>query len=510
MSRYYVGVDSGTTGIKAVLFDETGVEIARKGIPLTAITPTEDRYEEDMGEIGEKCCACVATVTGQVPRERIAGLGITAQGDGLWLVDSSMRPVRPGCCFCDGRASSIVARWEADGTTRRLFERTGTWLCVGNQNAIVKWFAENDRASLEASRWFLHLKDYLFYNFTHEVTTDATDQSLVFLDQRRRDYDPEAFAICGLSEWREKYPPVLPASENAFPVVDEVGEALGLPKGCLVTSGPMDVSACAMGAGVVERTDCCSIIGTAALHEMVIDRPCEDDIRAGMTVSHAMEGRWLRLMASYAGAPNTDWALRTLAAGVVLDAERQGESPFARVEQLISDVPVGSNGVMYHPYLLSGGERAPFSAPHARASYTGISSRNELPDMLHATYEGVALAMLDCYRHMPLPMGTLTVCGGGSKSALWCQMFADVLGHEVRTVRGEELGALGVALNNAVAQGHFGSYSEAVSAVVRTDRTFEPDAGRHERYERLYELFRLTREALAPVWERRTEILGGV
>ena len=132
------------------------------------------------------------------------------------------------------------------------------------------------------------------------------------------------------------------------------------------------------------------------------------------------------------------------------------------MEDIIKEFPIGSNGVMYHPYLLAGGERAPFTDSRARASYTGLNVRNTLADVVRATYEGVAFAMLDCYQHMPLPIDQITICGGGANSSAWCQMFADALGSRIVTVEGEELGARGVAINNAVVQGIFPSYQDAV------------------------------------------------
>ena len=298
MEKYFIGIDSGTSGIKAVLFDLKGNEIGQKSFPLKGIFPREDMYEEDMLEIWDKAVKCVKAVTEAFPDKEIVGIGITAQGDGLWMVDENMEPVRNGCCFCDGRAAKIVDRWVEDGTCDKLFEITGTRIFTGNQNGIVKWMEEHEPENLDKSRWLLHLKDYLFYRFTGKVTTDATDQSLIFLDQNKRDYLDETFKICGIEKYKDKYPPVLSAKENAFPVQKELAKELGLGENVIVTSGPMDVSACALGSGVVENGHCCSIIGTAALHEMVIGKPLQDNIKAGMTVCHVMENRWLRLMAS--------------------------------------------------------------------------------------------------------------------------------------------------------------------------------------------------------------------
>ena len=116
--------------------------------------------------------------------------------------------------------------------------------------------------------------------------------------------------------------------------------------------------------------------GTTALHEMVLDKPLQDDIRAGMTITHVMENRWLRLMASLAGTPNLEWMLNTIGSQVKADAKAAGKNVYAYMEEMIEKAPIGSRGVMYHPYLLAGGERAPFTDPRARASYTGISVRS--------------------------------------------------------------------------------------------------------------------------------------
>ena len=508
MEKWFIGIDSGTTGIKAVLFDLAGNELGKKYYPLTGIFPEENQYEEDMHEIWDKCCKCVKELGQEFDLSKVVGLGMTAQGDGLWMIDKDGEPVRNGACFCDGRAGDIVEEWVADGTCDKLFDITGTRIFSGNQNGIVKWMERYEKESLDKAAYLIHLKDYLFYKFTGKITSDATDQSLIFLNQETRQYSKEAFEVCGLTQYMDKYAPVLPAKDNAFKILPELAEAFGLSQDVLVTSGPMDVAACALGSGVVENSDCCSIMGTAALHEMVIDKPLQDNIHAGMTVSHVMEDRWLRLMASLAGTPNLEWMLNTIGGEIKIKAKEAGMNVYAYMEQMVKDVPIGSNGVMYHPYLLAGGERAPFTNSAARASYTGISVRHTLADIVRATYEGVAFAMLDCYQHMPQKVGRLTLCGGGANSAFWSQMFADAVGHEVITIKGDELGAKGVILNNAVVQGFYSSYKEAVDKTVEIDKVYTPDMEKHEQYMKFYELYKKTYEGFPEVWKVRKKILG--
>lgn len=508
MEKYIIGIDSGTTSIKAVLFDLKGNEIFQKAKKLTGIFPEENQYEEDMNEIWEKAKICIKAITAEYPKDHIIGIGITAQGDGLWMVDENMEPVRNGCCFCDGRAAEVVDEWVADGTCDRLFEITGTRIFTGNQNGIIKWMERNEKENLDKSKYLLHLKDYLFYKITGEVTTDATDQSLIMLNQNDRTYLEEAFKICGIDKYRDKFPPILSAKDNAFPVLKELAEELGLNSNVLVTSGPMDVAACALGSGVVQKGHCCSIIGTAALHEMVIDEPLMDNIKAGMTVTHVMEDKWLRLMASLSGTPNLEWMLDTFGQQIKVDAEKAGENVYSYMEKLIEAVPIGSRGIMYHPYLLAGGERAPFTDPRARASYTGISVTHSLKDIIRATYEGVAFAMLDCYQHMPLHIEQVTICGGGANSDVWCQMFADALGTRTITVKGQELGAKGVIINNAVVQGYYKDYLEAVNETVEINKVFEPDMSKHEKYMKYYELYKRTYQVLQETWKLRSELIN--
>ena len=507
MEKYIIGIDSGTTGIKAVLFDTQGKEIAKKGIALQGYFPEENQYEEDMLEIWDSAMTCVKDVAGKVDASYIIGLGITAQGDGLWMVDEEGEPVRRGCCFCDGRAAEFVDEWVEDGTCEKLLKACGTWIFTGNQNGIVRWMEKYEKESLDKSRWLLHLKDYLFFKFTGEITSDATDQSLILLDQKKRDYLDEAFTLCGIDKYKDKYPPIKSAKENAFKILPQVAESVGLTDDVLITSGPMDVGACALGSGVIEKGHCCSIMGTAALHEMVIDEPLMDDIPSGMTVAHVMEGRWLRLMSSFAGTPNLEWCLKTLGSKVKEDAAAAGKDVYAYMEDMIKEVPIGSNGVMYHPYLLAGGERAPFTDSRARASYTGLNVRNTLADVVRATYEGVAFAMLDCYQHMPLPIDQITICGGGANSSAWCQMFADALGSRIVTVEGEELGARGVAINNAVVQGIFPSYQDAVEKIVKIKKVYEPDMKNHEKYMKFYKLYTAGYENMQKMWKTRAKIM---
>ena len=227
-----------------------------------------------------------------------------------------------------------------------------------------------------------------------------------------------------------------------------------------------------------------------------------------MTITHVMPNRWLRLMASLAGTPNLDWMIKTFGAGIKIEAKNANMNIYDYMENMIKNVPIGANGIIYHPYLLPGGERAPFTDSAARASYTGISSRHTLADIIRATYEGVAYAMVDCYQHMPQAINNLTLCGGGTKSAFWSQMFADAVGHEIITVKGEEAGAKGVVLNNCVVQGYYKDYKDAVEKTVEIDKKYIPDCNKHKEYMRFYKLYKKTYDSIHETWRLRKSLIG--
>jgi sugar (pentulose or hexulose) kinase len=227
----------------------------------------------------------------------------------------------------------------------------------------------------------------------------------------------------------------------------------------------------------------------------------------GMTLCHGVKGRWIRMLAAMTATPNLDWFLEQMGAPLV--AEAQGGDIYAHLDELISTVPAGSEGVMYHPYLFPGGERGPFVKPSARASFTGLNLNHSLKHMLRAVYEGVAFSTLDCYRHMPVEPESVLLSGGGAKSDAWCQIVSDCLGKPVSVPEGSQFGAKGAMMNAGVAIGLYGDARDAVARTVRMARLFEPNAANSAVYSDLYEVYALLAQRQMDLWDMRAKILRG-
>lgn len=503
-----IGIDAGTSVIKAVAFDRRGRELLAHEVALPLHQPHPLWAEQNM----EKLWQCVRTALGVVARKivrrgvGIAGVGLTSTGDGTFLMDAHGKSVRNGILWCDGRAAKIVERLHATKVAEAAFPICGTSVFTGSQAAQLLWLREHEPDTLRRAATIFHAKDWLFYKLTGVISSDETDESLTMLRMATRQYDAELFRIFGIADLFDKFPNVLPSEENVAPVLPQIARELGLPSDTIIGSGPMDVAACALGSGATEHGQASTILGTAGIHQVIMDHPILEPKMVGMTLCHGVKGRWLRMLAAMTATPNLEWFLRELAPD--LTAKASGDKLYAGLEKLVRKIPAGADGVIFQPYLFPGGERGPFVKPTARASFTGLSLNHTRAHLLRAVYEGVAYAMLDCYKHMPIAPRSILLSGGGAQSPLWCQIIADCLGTPVSVPSGSQFGAMGAALNVGVATGVFKSPQAAVRQCVTTARSYQPDRANTKRYAQFYDVYRQTTALQMDLWDQKRRILG--
>lgn len=506
---YIIGIDAGTSAVKAVAFDTIGNEIGHCEIPLGLNQPHPLWVEQDMDQLWEAVKKCLTSVVTELKAtgRQLAGLGITSTGDGSWMMDGDGRPVRPGILWCDGRAGEIVQRWHSQGIAEEAFAICGTAVFTGSQAAQLAWLRENEPDTLAKAAVIFHAKDWLFFKLTGLISSDETDESLTMLRMSTRQYDRKLFEIFQIADLFPKFPPVKPTRDNIGPILPALTAELGLPRDLMVGSGPMDVAACALGTGAIEHGQASSILGTAAIHQVIMDRPILKPKMVGMTLCHGVEERWIRMLASMAATPNLDWFSREFGEAMAAQTSPGDQDIYEHFESLVQTVPPGSEGVIYHPYIFPGGERGPFVKPTARASFTGLSLQHTARHLLRAVYEGVAFATLDCYCHMPIDPKTVYLSGGGANSDIWCQIMADCLGKPVSVPEGSQFGAKGAALNIGIAVGAYTNAQDAVSRSIKMSRFYEPNAENSELYRELYELYRRTAERQMDLWDLRANIL---
>ncbi|EGX59317.1 carbohydrate kinase [Streptomyces zinciresistens K42] len=457
----YVGIDVGTSTVKAAAFDAAGGELAVAARPV-GLALRGGSVEQDMEEVYGAVVAVLGEVTARAPGP-VELAGLTGQGDGVWLVDAQGRPVRPAASWMDGRAHALVDRWLADGTVETVFRRTGGAMFPGSPGPLLAWLDAHEPASLNAAAAALYCKDMVFHRLTGAgPVTDVSDASMPFLDPRTRTYDNRVVELLGLAHRRRLLAPV------GDPVATAPALGEGLPAGTRVTNGPYDLPACALGAGVTAPGDGLLIVGTCLASLVATTALGLGGEPAGLYISTDRPGHWLRAMPAMVGTAALDWVLSTT--GV-----RHEE-----VDALLAETPPGAHGVRVLPYFAPSGERAPFVEPRLRAELTGVSLESTKADLVRATCEGIGFAARHCLEAAGLT-GTLAVCGGGTRSPAWMRLLADVLGRPLRVVEGE-VGARGAVL---AAAGRHGVALDT-EAWTRPTAVVEPDAGRAAFYAPAY------------------------
>ncbi|MFJ4684921.1 FGGY family carbohydrate kinase [Streptomyces sp. NPDC088789] len=460
----YVGIDVGTSVVKAAAFAPDGRERAVEARPV-GLSLRDGRAEQDMDEVYGAVVAVLAALSARFPGEPVALAGLTGQGDGVWLVDGAGRPVRAAVSWMDGRAHRLLDGWLADGTFEAVFRRTGSAMFPGCPGPLLAWLDRYEPASLDVARAAVYCKDMVFQRLTGaaRAVTDVSDASMPFLDPGTRTYDDGVLELLGLGHRRGLLAPV------SDPVGTGAARGEGLPAGTRLANGPYDLPASALGAGVTAPGDGLLIVGTCLAALVATEELDLGGEPAGLYISTDRAGHRLRAMPAMVGTAALDWVLSTT--GVAHE----------EVDGLLAGTPPGAHGVRVLPYFAPSGERAPFVAPGLRAELSGVGLESTRGDLVRATCEGIGYAARHCLEAAGLD-GTLAVCGGGTRSRAWTQLLAEVLGRPLRVVGGE-VGARGAVL---AAAGRFGVPLDTTAWTAPT-RVVEPAPERVAYYARGYE-----------------------
>ncbi len=496
---YVIGIDCGTTNIKAVLFDETGAEIlvtSRENRPIYSGTSSA---EMNMNLIWDKTAHCIKDLveSGPAKKEEIMAVGITGQGEGLWLIDRNGEPVQNAILWCDGRATEEVSYFKRSDIGQIIHTITGTPPLEGTQLMLLKWMQNNRAETLDRAAACFFCKDWIRFRLSGQIACDWTDSgtSLLHLDQGT--IAVNILQAMGL----KKYLPILPVPISSDTlcacVCEQAAAQTGLCIGTPVITGGLDVSVSALGIGAIKEHDCCVILGTTCATEVVYRKKgCEFGEAGSRYEKHPLTDLYISLQPTMNGTPNLDWAMKEII----------GTEDFSVARQLAASEPAGSRGVIYLPYISTSGERAPFHHPYASAGFFGINVQTSRATLIRAVYEGISFSIRDCLGNID-GRGTIYLAGGGAKDTVWAQMISDIMGMPVKIPDTKELGAKGIALMALVRTGVFGSYKAAVTASCKFKAEYTPDPQKKERYDRVFGLFREIRIAHMPLWNRRRELL---
>lgn len=497
-----LGIDTGTSVVKAALFDREGRELTTAAQRTHLIVEREGWSETDMDATWAAAAGALRELMARpgVTPERVAAVGVSGNMIGAWLIDASGRPVRNAILWNDGRTVRLLdqLRAEQQGFDTRIFNISGSVIEHGATLPVLRWLADHEPEAVQRAAWLLHSKDWIRFKLTGEIVTEASEVPGMPADARTRDYSDEVLAWFGLSDCRRLFPPIAASQQIVGRVTPQAAALTGLAAGTPVAAGTGDVPAVVLGVGAVEPGVACSILGTHSINGIILDQPSFEPVNVGILFT-IPEQRWMRAMTNIAGTTNLDWFIEQFCA--LEQAQHPGSAAlFEHLEGLVGQSPPGARGVLYHPYLSAVGIMAPFIEPAARAQFIGLTREHTKADLLRAVFEGVALAIRDCYSAMGAQVREMRLPGGGARSRVWGQIIADTVGAPVMIPAGSEFGARGAALLAGVGIGWFDSIVEAAASAIQIDRVYQPNPRLKALYDENYALYSAARDALRPVW----------
>ena len=491
MNDVVIGVDGGTTAVKAVAFDLNGQIKASHHESVPVRYGANGESEQDMALLWEAVASCLRSVAEQVRGSRIVGIGLTGQGDGVWLVDADGEPVRPAANWMDGRAAGRVGDWNLDGRGRAVLDVTGTTVFGGLFPVLYEELAAAEPEAVARATSHLNCKDWIRFKLTGVRATDFTEASRTFLDVATTSgYNEPLAEKLGLSEALKLLPEIRHPAGEASPVTEEAAEATGIPAGTPVGVGMIDVAVTGMGLGRIADGDSWLILGTTGFVGTLLPSVAERRSELSMVLATGEGTQVLEFMAPMTGTPNLDWIRSTLG----LEAQSWSE-----IEKMARAAGPGSHGVVYLPYASPGGERAPFLDTNASASWQGMSLTSTRADILRAVYEGVVFSLAECLNALRIT-GPIVVSGGGFRSDLLCEILADVTAQRVLRQDAPEAGARGAAVLALVSAGAFPDVFSASSALGAALETFDPNPDNIHIYSEARVAFYDAREGARRCW----------
>ena len=483
MTEVAVGLDVGTTGVKALAVSPAGAVVARAERSYRLSTPRPGWAEQDPDDWARATAAALAEVaSGRDP----AGIGLSGQMHGLVCLDGGGRPIRPAILWNDQRTAAECAEIERRVGLERLVELTGNRALTGFTAPKLLWLRRHEPDAYARIAHVLLPKDYVRLRLTGELATDVADASGTLLfDVAHRRWSDELPAALDLP------PAWLPPAHESTAVAGRTiaGDTVSR-SGIAVAAGAGDQAAAALGVGVDRPGPVSVVLGTSGVVLAALPAYAHDPQARVHAFCHAVPGRWQALGVMLSAAGSLAWLRDTAAPGVPYEALL---AEAARWEP-------GAEGLLFAPYLA--GERTPHADPDARAAFTGLSLRHDRGALVRAVLEGVAFGLRDSLallRELGVEPTVGRVSGGGARSELWLRVVASVLRLPLETTAAPEGSAYGAALLGGVAGGVFASAEEAVAACVAPAGRVDPDPGWADRYDELYGAYRRLYPALEEV-----------
>ena len=481
MQALLLGVDVGTTATKAVLVNQNGELVAQGRAEYPTIHLQAGWVEQDANQWWKSFCQAVWQATSQIPGAKIIGVAISSQAPTLLAVDALGEPVRNALIWMDRRAQA-----QADQLGKKfpnISQLTGNRADPYYVAAKIMWLKQNEPENYAKSKFFLQIPGYLNYKLTGKFSLDSAHASLLQLrNADNKNWATEVLDFIGLDQ--SKFPPIGLASDLLGEVIQE-NEAK-IPVGTPVYFGTVDGCSAAVETGVIDPGVVAEMTGTSTVLIMPTDGNNFND--AFVAIDHAIANRQLRLGAMVASGASVSWLMTNIL---------KDQNSMPELTQMATEVAPGCEGLIFLPYMM--GERSPIWNTNARGVFFGLTLTTTPQMMFRAVLEGTAFALahnVEIGKQSGIKIDEIRSIGGGSKSELWNQIKADVLGLPIAILKDSSGAAVGDAYLAGLGSGSFSDIRDVINSTVSIENRYLPNKTNHDYYQERYARFRNLYESL--------------
>jgi len=481
-----LGLDIGTTGCKAVAFNEDGEELAGAYREYTLSHPQPGWVEISPHQIWHSVCEVLREVNTRVKRDPVKALSISCQGEAVLPLRRDGQPLYDFIITFDSRTRTQCAWWQEHLGAQRIFQITGMPLHPMYSINKLMWLKENEPALFQQAWKFLCVEDYIIYRLSGEVATDASLAARTMaLDVTTRDWSEVILRQAGIE--RSLLPKVYASGTGVATVGLQAAKDTGLKAGVLVATGGHDQPCGALGAGIVRPGMAMNATGTSDVVCPAFPRPVLNEAMLASNYCcypHTCEDSYCSIAFNLTGGLLLKWYRDTLCAEEIAQANTCAGDPY---EIILSNMAPGSADVFFLPHFVGSG--TPYLDPDSRGAVLGLTLATGKAQLTRAVIDSLNYEMkmnIDRMEQAGIEIHELRAIGGGAKSEQWLQMKADVFGKPVASLQISEAACLGAAILSGKALGLFPSARRAAEQLVKIKKVYEPDLQEYEQYQPRY------------------------
>lgn len=510
-NQYLSGIDIGTTGVKVVIFDLEGKKIAGAYREYGCSFPKVGWVEQDSERLWKEVYTAIREVIDKssvLPKD-IISVSLATQRATLVPVDKHGNPLRSSIVWQDRRSVTQCNNIREIIGDERYYDITGLPIDSTWSISKIMWIRDNQPKLYEKTYKFVLCQETILNKLGVETFledwSNGSIQGLMNIETFR--WSDELISKLNISS--NKLPELVPSARMVGGVSREAAEVTGLAEGTPLVMGGGDQQCAGIGAGIVKPGLAEVTIGTAGVTLVFSDKPLRDPTRRIPCSAHAYPGKWICEGLQLTAGSAYKWYRDTIALMEVKAANEVGIDPYIIINEQISSVPPGSNGVICLPYFAGLG--APDWDPLSRGTFLGLSLKHKRSALARSIIEGITFETQKIFEAMEsfgLDIKEIRLTGGATKSPVWNQIQADIYGKPCGMLANKEATSLGAAILGAVGVGVFNSIEEAVEQVVRVVDQIEPNMKIHAQYNELFEIYKDSYKALssANIFERLSKL----